>query len=124
MFVPPNKELLPPQLQHPEKTLGQSASGSSSAVSASLMPTERQTVNGVEVIHGTNKLASGYPKMPHAQIYHPRQAPSSISSENFLAARASFSPGFLHSMAQTNIARVSNLYRDIPQFKNELDILV
>ena len=25
---------------------------------------------------------------------------------------------------QTNIARLSNLYRDVPQFKNTLDILV
>ena len=124
MFVSPNKELVPPQLPRPEKGLGHAASGGSTLASASLMPTERQTINGVEVLHSASNLASGYPKMPHAKIYHPRQAPSTISSENFLAARASLSPGFLHNVAQTNIARISNLYRDIPQFKNDLDILV
>ena len=124
MFIPPTKELTPPHLQRPEKSLGQSTSGSSSALSASLVPNERQTVNGVEVIQSTHNLATNYPNMPHARIYHPRQAPSSVSSENFLAARASLGPGFLHNIAQTNIARVSNLYRDVPQFKNNLDILV
>ena len=124
MFISPDKELAPPQLQRPEKGLGQVASGNSTLSSASLVPTERQTVNGVEVLSETRNLASNYPKMPNAQIYHPRQAPSSVSSENFLAARASLGPGFLHNVAQTNIARVSNLYRDVPQFKNDLDILV
>ena len=88
------------------------------------MPTERQGVNGVEVLHAGSKMGSNYSNMPHARIYHPRQSPTAITSENFLQARAALNPGFVHNMAQTNIARVSNLYRDIPQFKNELDILV
>jgi len=92
-------------------------------VSASLMPTERQTVNGVEVLHAGSRLGPNYPNMPHARIYHPKQSPSAISSENVLQARAALNPGFLHHIAQTKIARVSNLYRDVPQIKKELDIL-
>ena len=88
------------------------------------MPTERQSVNGVEVLNASSKLGPNYPNIPHARIYHPKQSPSAISSENFLRARAALNPGFVHNMAQTNIARVSNLYRDVPQFKNELDIVV
>ena len=88
------------------------------------MPTQRQSVNGVEVAHASNKLVPNYPNMPHARIYHPKQSPSAISSENFLQARAALNPGFVQNVAQTNIARVSNLYRDVPQFKNELDIVV
>jgi len=88
------------------------------------MPTERQSVNGVEVLHASSKLGPNYPGLPHARIYHPKQSPSAILSENFLQARAALNPGFMHHAAQTNIARVSNLYRDIPQFKNELDIVV
>jgi hypothetical protein len=88
------------------------------------MPTGRQTINGVELIHPTNTLPANYPNMPHARIYNPNQAPSSISSESFLAARAGLGPGFMHNAAQTNIARISNLYKDVPQFQNQLDILV
>ena len=124
MFIPPLNELLPPQLPRPERSPGQGASGSASSVSASLMPSERQTVNGVEVMHAGSRLGPNYPNMPHARIYHPKQSPSAISSENFLQARAALNPGFVHNVAQTNIARVSNLYRDVPQFKNDLDILV
>jgi hypothetical protein len=65
-----------------------------------------------------------YTNMQHARIYSPRQAPSAITSENFLAARASLSPGFVHNAAQSNIARISNMYRDAPRFRNEIDILV
>jgi hypothetical protein len=88
------------------------------------MPTLRQTVSGVEVIHPSSNLPQNYHAMPRARIYHPRQAPSAVMSENFLTARAALNPGFMQNVAQTNIARVSNLYRDIPEFKNELDILV
>ena len=76
MFIPPHNELAPPPLQRPERRPGQSASGSSTPVTASLVPTERQSVNGVEVLHAGNALASNYPNMPHARIYHPKQAPS------------------------------------------------
>jgi len=124
MFIPPHNELLPPQLPRPERKPGQSASGSVTAVSASLMPTERQSVDGVEVLHASSQLGPNYTNMPNARIYHPKQSPSAVSSENFLQARAALNPGFVHHAAQTNIARVSNLYRDVPQFKNELDILV
>ena len=88
------------------------------------MPTERQTVNGVEVLHASSRSGPNYPNMPHARIYHPRQAPSAVLSENFLHARAGLNPGLVQNASQTNIARLSNLYRDAPQFKNTLDILV
>ena len=124
MFIPPQNELLPPQVPRPEKSPRHSASGTSTFASASVVPTDRQTVNGLEVLRSSNGMGSNYPSMPHARIYHPRQAPSAISSENFLSARAALNPGLYHNMAQTKIARLSNLYRDIPQFKNELDILI
>ena len=124
MYIMPYSELTPPALARPEKSLSQSPSGSATPLSASLMPNERQTISGVDVLHASNNLGSNYPNMPHARIYHPRQAPSAILSENFLQARASLNPGFVHNSLQTNIARLSNLYRDVPQFKNTLDILV
>ena len=124
MYTMPHSELTPPALARPEKSLSQSPSGNATPLSASLMPNERQTISGVDVLHASNNPGSNYPNMPHARIYHPRQAPSAILSENFLQARASLNPGFVHNSLQTNIARLSNLYRDVPQFKNTLDILV
>ena len=102
----------------------ESLQNSAATSSASLVPTLRQTMSGVEIIHPSAHLPQNYHTMPQARIYHPRQAPSAIMSENFLTARAALNPGFIQNVAQTNIARVSNLYRDIPEFKNDLDILV
>ena len=124
MYIPPHNDLVPPRLSRPEKSPSQSSSGSSTPMTASLMPTERQTINGVDILHSSNHLGSNYPNMPHARIYHPRQAPSAVLSENFLQARAGLNPGLIHNGVQTNIARVSNLYKDVPQFKNTLDILI
>ena len=123
--------LTPPPLDTPSAAMAKPGSGQANSVttgsgvsSASLMPTPRQTVNGVEVIHPGSALPQNYQAMPQARIYHPKQAPSAVMSENFLAARAALNPGFVQNTAQTNIARLSNLYRDVPRFRNELDILV
>jgi hypothetical protein len=124
MFIPPYTEPNQPLRPGPESGLGQSVSRTAGISSASLMPTPRQTLSGVEVIHPGSALQQNYQTMPQTRIYHPRQAPSAIMSENFLAARAALNPGFFQNTAHTNIARVSNFYRDVPRFRNELDILV
>lgn len=79
--------------------------------------------SGAQNIQPTYPSNANHLDLPHARIYHPKQAPSAITSENFLAARAMLNPGYTHNTAQTNIARVSNLYSDVPRFRNEIDIL-
>ena len=124
MFIPPYTEPRPASQLKTENGSSEGPWSSAAISSASLVPTLRQTMSGVEVIHPSSSLPQNYQAMPRARIYHPKQAPSAVMSENFLTARAALNPGFVQNVAQTNIARVSNLYRDIPQFKNELDILV
>jgi len=124
MFIPLATDISPARQRQAENGSSEGARSSAAISSASLMPTLRQTVSGVEVIHPSSNLPQNYHSMPQARIYHPKQAPSAVMSENFLTARAALNPGFMQNVAQTNIARVSNLYRDIPEFKNDLDILV
>ena len=124
MIIPPYTEPRPAPQPKTENGSIESLQNSAATSSASLVPTLRQTMSGVEVIHPSSNLPQNYHAMPRARIYHPKQAPSAVMSENFLAARAALNPGFVQNVAQTNIARISDLYRDIPQFKNELDILV
>ena len=120
-----------PQIDTPSAGVSKPGSGHANAVtsgsgisSASLMPTSRQTTNGIEASHPTARSTPDFSNMQHARIYSPRQAPSAVTSENFLAARASLSPGFMHNATHTNMARISNMYRDAPRFRNEIDILV
>ena len=124
MFLPPVTDISPARQRQAENGPSEGLRGTAATSSASLVPTLRQTVSCVEVIHPSSNLPQNYHLMPQARIYHPKQAPSAVMSENFLTARAALNPGFMQNVAQTNIARVSNLYRDIPEFKNNLDILV
>ena len=124
MFIPQATEISSARQRQVENGPSESLRGTVATSSASLVPTLRQTVSGVEVIHPSSNLPQNYHSMPQARIYHPKQAPSAVTSENFLTARAALNPGFMQNIAQTNIARVSNLYQDIPEFKNDLDILV
>jgi hypothetical protein len=123
MFIPPATEISPARQRQAENGPSEGLRGAAAPSTASLVPTLRQTVSGVEVLHPSSNLPQNYHSMPQARIYHPKQAPSAVMSENFLTARAALNPGFMQNVAQTNIARVSNLYRDIPEFKNDLDIL-
>ena len=69
-------------------------------------------------------LSGEFHRKPLQRVYSPSSAPSAISSENFLAARALLSQGFVHNIAMTKQARISNLYKDAPEFREQLNILV
>ncbi|MDA8717474.1 hypothetical protein N9M78_05930 [Alphaproteobacteria bacterium] len=90
---------------------------------ARVMPTLPQGTKAVSPSAQPFDLAREFHKRPLQQVYNPRQAPSAISSENFLAARALMSATFVHNIAMTKEARISNLYKDAPKFCDQIDIL-
>ena len=90
---------------------------------ARVMPTLPQGTNAVLPSAQPSDLAREFHKKPLQRVYNPRQAPSAISSENFLAARALMSATFVHNIAMTKEARISNLYKDAPEFSDQIDIL-
>ena len=90
---------------------------------ARVMPTLQQDGRTIAPTNQPDDLSRGFHRKPLQQIYNPRQAPSAISSENFFAARALMTAAFVHDIASTKEARISNLYKDIPKFRNEIDIL-
>ena len=90
---------------------------------ARVMPTLPQGTKTVAPSTQTFDLSKEFHGKPLQQIYNPRLAPSAISSENFLAARALMSATCVHNIAMTKDARISNLYKDAPKFRNHIDIL-
>jgi len=90
---------------------------------ARVMPTLPQGTKAVSPSAQPHDLAGEFHKRPLQQVYNPSQAPSAISSENFLAARALMSATFIHNIAMTKEARISNLYKDAPKFREQIDIL-
>ena len=93
MFIPLATEASPARQRQAENGPTEGLKGTAATSSASLVPTLRQTVSGVEVIHPSSNLPQNYHSMPQARIYHPKQAPSAVTSENFLTARAALNPG-------------------------------
>ena len=90
---------------------------------ARVMPTLPQGTKAVTPSSQPSDLTREFHQKPLQRIYNPRQAPSAISSENFLAARALMSAAFVHNIAMTKGARISNLYKDAPKFREQIDIL-
>ncbi len=92
-------------------------------IPANPMPSLRQSAYGVEALSASQGQPREHKREPATLIRHPRFSPSAVTSEQFLAARAMLSPGFLHQAAATQSARVSNFYADAPQFSEQVDIL-
>ena len=88
------------------------------------VPTSNVTSKALVPTSYSFDLGREFHKKPLQRIYNPRSAPSAISSENFLAARALLSQPFVHNIAITKQARISNLYKDAPEFREQIDILV
>jgi len=91
---------------------------------ANIVPSDRQSVHGVITKSASDTVNRDYTRQPQPMIIsHPRQAPSGVSSEQFLAARNLLSPAFQHNIMATRIARTSNLHVEAPRFRDQIDIL-
>ena len=95
----------------------------SPAQAARIMPSQMQRAGLMTEIDQMDRQLPDYQRRPTPVIHHPRLAPSAISSEQFLLARQAFGPGYAHNVQQTNIARISDMYQDMPRFRNQVDLL-
>ena len=91
---------------------------------ASNVPTLQQTSAGLVPASEVSSASRDFARNNATRIYHPRQAPSAITAENYLEARALMTKVFLHNKAATKSAIISNMYKDAPRFRDQLDILV
>tara|TARA_B100001093_G_scaffold420025_1_gene411788 strand:+ start:664 stop:1029 length:366 start_codon:yes stop_codon:yes gene_type:complete len=98
--------------------------GSVNAFDANIVPSGRQTVLGLTSKPATENLSRDFNRQPQPMIIsHPRQAPSAVSSEQFLSARSLMAPVFQHNILATKMARISNLHAEAPRFRDQIDLL-
>ena len=98
--------------------------GSVNAFDANIVPSGRQTVLGLTSKPATENLSRDFNRQPQPMIIrHPRQAPSAISSEQFLSARSLMGPVFQHNILATKMARIPNLHAEAPRFRDQIDLL-
>ena len=92
-------------------------------VSANLMPSERQTSVGVFNPGAVTQTALDKRKYSMPRIFNPESSPSAVTSENFLSSKAISTPTFVHNIAQTKYAMVSNWAAEQPRFTNKVSVL-
>ena len=87
------------------------------------MPSGRQTGVGVMKVDQANETSGDYEKWKKSKLFHPRQAYSAVTSENYLKAKAGFEPIFIHSIGATKLALMSVMDKEKPRYSEKLNIL-
>lgn len=90
---------------------------------ATTMPSLRQTSIGIPFLTEAEKKRPEYSSNHSSYLRSVRAAPSVVSTEAFLQARAMNDRVFIHNMAAIKSEQISDLHRETPRFKNQIDIL-
>ena len=93
------------------------------APSAKLMPSRNDTL--IQTLPLSDVQNSG--QINHNNFYssraNKRQSPSTVSAEAFLKARISLNPVYLHNEMITKIQNISDLTKNPPRFRDQVDLL-
>mgnify|MGYP001383343022 CR=1 FL=1 len=90
---------------------------------ATTMPSNRQTTQGIMHPEEPSNTSGDYAKWKKSKLFHPRQAFAAVTAENFLKAKADFSPVFMHNMGATKRALTSVMEVDKPRHSEQVNIL-
>ncbi|MGB2464916.1 MAG: hypothetical protein ACPICC_08370 [Candidatus Puniceispirillaceae bacterium] len=123
MITMPMTETLPSRLSAAIDAADQSTAKTTQMADATYMPSQRQTAYGVGHLAQSEKKHPEYNHNNLPFIRSQRGAPSAITAENVLKARASLDQVYMHNMAATMREYVSNSHADMPNFQNQLDIM-
>ena len=91
--------------------------------SAKLMPSRNDTL--IQTLPVNDVQNSGHINYNnyYASRANKKQSPSTVSAEAFLKARISLNPVYLHNEMITKIQNISDLTKNPPRFKDQIDLL-
>jgi hypothetical protein len=87
------------------------------------MPSSRQTPQGLAHPEQVSSSSGHYEKWKKSKVFNPKQSASAITSENFLKAKADFSPVFMHNIGATKRALISVMEEDKPRHSEKVNVL-
>lgn len=90
---------------------------------ATYMPSQRQTAHGLGHLTQSEKKHPEYNNTNLPFIRSRRGAPSAVTAENVLKARAALDQAYMHNVAATKREYISNSHADAPRFRNQLDLM-
>ena len=123
MITMPMTDTMPTRLSVAIDSADRSIAKTPQTSDATYMPSLRQTAHGVGNLTQSEKKHSEYNHTNLPFIRSRRGAPSAITAENVLKARASLEEAYMHNMSATKREFISNSYADAPQFSNQLDVM-
>tara|TARA_B100000900_G_C20380063_1_gene634181 strand:- start:323 stop:697 length:375 start_codon:yes stop_codon:yes gene_type:complete len=92
-------------------------------VLATTMPSERQSSMGIFHPEQTIGANGSYEKWKKSKLFNPKQAPSAVTTENFLKSKSDFSPLYFHNIALTKKALTSVMMSGKPRYPEKVDLL-
>ena len=119
----PMTDTLPTRLSAAIDSADKSIAKTPQTSDATYMPSLRQTAHGLGNLTQSEKKHSEYNHTNLPFIRSRRGAPSAITAESVLKARAALEEAYMHNMAATKREYISNSYADAPPFRNQLDIM-
>ena len=123
MITMPMTDTMPSRLSAAIDAADKSGAKTTQMSDATYVPSQRQTAYGVGNLAQSEKKHPEYTHNNLAFIRSRRGAPSAITAENVLKARASLDQVYMHNMAATMREYISNSLADAPNFRNQLDIM-
>ena len=119
----PMTDTMPSRLSAAINAADKAVAKTTQAGDATYMPSLRQTAQGVENLIQSEKKHSEYTHTNLPFIRSRRGAPSSITAESVLKARAALENAYMHNAAATKREYISNIHAAAPNFRNQLDIM-
>lgn len=123
MITPTKVNTSPSRLSASIDAADKSMARTSQVGDATSMPSHRQTAHGLSNLVQSEKKHSEYNHTNLPFIRSRRGAPSAITAENVLKARAALENAYMHSAAATKREYISNSHADAPNFRNQLNIM-
>jgi hypothetical protein len=123
MITMPMTDTMPSRLSAAIDAAEKAGAKSTQMADATYMPSQRQTAYGIGNLAQSEKKHSEYTHNNLPFIRSRRSAPSTITAENVIKARASLDQVYMHNMAATMREYISNSLADAPNFRNQLDIM-
>ena len=123
MLTMPMTDTMPSRLSAAIDAVDKSNAKTSQTSDATYMPSQRQTAHGLGHLTQSEKKHSEYNHTNLPFIRSRRGAPSAITAETVLKARAGLDQAYMHNIAATKREYISNSHADAPQFRNQLDVM-
>ena len=123
MLTMPMTDTMPSRLSAAIDAVDKSNAKTSQTSDATYMPSQRQTAHGLGHLTQSEKKHSEYNHTNLPFIRSRRGAPSAVTAESVLKARAALDQAYMHNVAATKREYISNSHADAPRFRNQLDVM-